>query len=185
MVSPVNTFRRSRHTLPMVRLEPGELFLGERPAEIHTLLGSCVAAVIHDPAGRRGAMCHAQLPGESCRQVAWGLKVGREMSRYVTCSMHLMLAWLDHTGAKRHQLEVKLFGGANMYGMPQDGLMDSVGQNNIQAAKRVVTQEGLNLVASDLGGVLGRTLVYHSDSGEVRLKRIAQHPKGEKILAVT
>ncbi|MGA2108628.1 MAG: hypothetical protein ABSH25_13400 [Syntrophorhabdales bacterium] len=48
-----------------VFLKPGEIYVGEEPAEISTILGSCVSVTMFSKRVRVGAICHALLPSRA------------------------------------------------------------------------------------------------------------------------
>jgi chemotaxis protein CheD len=77
-------------------------------------------------------------------------------------------------GIDPSELHVKLFGGANVLMSTNDGEPDTVGHRNCAAARRVVEEEQLRLVASDLGGARGRVIYFSTASGEVRLRRLRE-----------
>ena len=65
------------------------------------------------------------------------------------------------------EIEVKLFGGANV--LHSINRMKTVGEKNIEIAHRMIHQYQLKLSAEDTGGNYGRTLYLLSQSGEVRI----------------
>ncbi|HIJ84451.1 MAG: CheD [Magnetococcales bacterium] len=158
----------------VVNLDPGELFVGTRPAEVHTVLGSCVSVVLFHPHHRMGAMSHGKLPTRPCNQPYCGLKICRMMGDFVSCSLHFMLSWFYQMGIPGKELEVKLFGGAMMFSIPNNPQEQSiaVGKRNVETAMDIIRAEKLHLIASDVGGPWGRKLVFHTGTGEVKLQRI-------------
>ncbi|HEY8261560.1 MAG TPA: chemotaxis protein CheD [Methylosinus sp.] len=121
-----------------------------------TVLGSCVAACIRDPEARVGGMNHFLLPGDL------GGSHG-EAERYGVHLMELLVNGLLKKGARRDRLEGKLFGGARM----MEGLSD-IGAKNAAFAKRFLINEGIRLVAENLGGDRGRRVEYSPVSGRAR-----------------
>ncbi|MBF0147422.1 MAG: chemotaxis protein CheD [Magnetococcales bacterium] len=157
-----------------VNLDPGEMYLGVKPVEVHTVLGSCVSVVLFHPQRRMGAMCHGKLPSRKCDHPACGLKICRAMGDFVSCSLRFMLSWFDLMGVSRKELEVKLFGGAMMFmldNQPRERSI-AVGKRNVETAMDLIRGERLHLVASDVGGPWGRRIVFHAGTGEVKLQRI-------------
>lgn len=118
-----------------------------------TILGSCVAACIRDPAAGIGGMNHFLLPGED----------GAEGLRYGVQSMELLVNDLLRQGARRERLEVKLFGGARLL----DGLTD-VGAQNARFAERFVQDERLMFAGGSLRGDRARRIQYWPVSGRAR-----------------
>jgi chemotaxis protein CheD len=44
----------------------------------------------------------------------------------------------------------------------------------VEIARQVIEDEGLAIVAEDVGGLRGRKIFFRSDTGEVWLKRLAR-----------
>jgi chemotaxis protein CheD len=147
-----------------VYLKPGELYASEAPAVVTTVLGSCIAAVFFNSGARLGAMCHALLPT--------GADAG-DGFRYVDFCMYWMLEWFGARGFAPGLIEVKLFGGSSLLGTPKAGRreVEGVGEQNIRRAMEIIEKERLNLVSYDLGGKVGRRIVFDTASGRVQLLR--------------
>jgi chemotaxis protein CheD len=76
-------------------------------------------------------------------------------------------------GAASHEIEVKVFGGADMFGAGPGGMGGiSVGKQNAEKALDVIKKEGLLVTAHDLGGTQGRKIFFNTKTGEVLLKRL-------------
>jgi chemotaxis protein CheD len=152
-------------------LKPGELFVGEEVAQVETLLGSCVAVVMFSPRTRVGAICHSLLP--SCRNEEPCVTSCLQGPRFVDCSILRMLDWFLQRGIQRRELVVKLFGGSDMFAAAEDeSTRKGIGQQNIERAMQVLEQEGLTLMASDVGGLRGRKIIFRTYTGEIFLKRL-------------
>ena len=158
--------------LPDLNLQPGELFLARSPAILRTILGSCVGVTFWSARLGAGALCHGVLP-----RCPPGLPPGGSASegpRYVDFSIRYLARQFDALGASRRELEVKLFGGADMLPTAVDRQERlTVGALNCQAAIEVLAEEGFTVSASDLGGERGRRIHFHTGTGEVLLHRLA------------
>lgn len=153
--------------IPMVRLQPGEVHIGRSPMILTTLLGSCVGVTFWSQRLGLGALCHGVLPHVS------SAVQGAQRYRYVDFAIRDLAAQLDRLGAHRSELQVKVFGGADV--LPGSGarsIRKSVGQLNSQTALEVLKQEKLQVLASDLGGLSGRTIEFDTASGEVLVRRL-------------
>lgn len=75
-----------------------------------------------------------------------------------------------------HEIEVKLFGGANV--LQSINRLKTVGEKNIEMAHKVIQQYQLKVAAEDTGGNYGRTLYLFSQTGEVR---IFTHKKSHQV----
>ncbi len=160
------------HSLPEDRmktekiyLKPGELFLSEKPSLVTTVLGSCVAVTMFSQKCKVAGICHALLP----RSPSSG-----EAFRYVDTSIYYMLGKLQMLGAKKEEIEVKLFGGANVLDYSNE--RSSVGQSNVEAAISIIKAEKLTMIACDVGGNRGRKIVFDTCRGRILLKRIKGRP---------
>jgi chemotaxis protein CheD len=105
----INDPRLGEHT---VRVQPGEFFVsGEAAAVVVTVLGSCVSACIRDFRTGFGGMNHFMLPESDNGE--WGGASSR--LRYGNYAMEALINAVLASGCPREQLEIKLFGGANMF----------------------------------------------------------------------
>jgi chemotaxis protein CheD len=76
-------------------------------------------------------------------------------------------------GAHRQEVEVKVFGGADVLPLlAERGDRLTVGALNCQAAVEVLAEEGLTVTASDLGGTRGRRIHFHTGTGVVLVYRL-------------
>lgn len=140
-------------------LRPGQAYLGDRPALVSTVLGSCVSVTMFHPS-RPGCICHALMPSKP--------ESGeKDVFHYVDSSLAHMLGGLLSLRVPRAEIEVKLFGGSNTFSGKA-----TVGQSNVTAALRFIEEERLRLCASDVGGRTGRKIVFNTGTGRVFLKRL-------------
>lgn len=155
-----------------IYLKPGDIYVSEEPALIATLLGSCVSVTMFSPRLRAGAICHGQLP--SCKEIkpCECEQFCDEGIRFVDCSILRMLEWFMQKGVDREDIDVKVFGGSDMFGAKESSSKATVGQQNINMAIHVLEKEMLRISASDVGGIRGRKIIFATNTGEVLLKRL-------------
>lgn len=152
-------------------MQPGELHLARTPAIIRTILGSCVGVTFWSARLGVGALCHAQLP--RCPNPSAGLNVAQG-GRYVDFSIRYLARKFDELGARRSEVQVKLFGGGDVLLVSDPpSLRPTVGRMNCEAAIEVLRSEHLDVMASSLGGTSGLNLQFHTGTGEVRLRRLS------------
>jgi chemotaxis protein CheD len=132
---------------------------GDPDVSITTLLGSCVAACISDPATGVGGMNHFLLPGDEANAPL--------LARHGVHLMELLINGLLKKGAARHRLEAKLFGGART----MQGLGD-IGITNARFAQDFLKREGIAVTGGSLGGETGRRIQFWPASGRVRQKLV-------------
>ena len=143
----------------MVKMFPGEFYVTRKTDEVLvTVLGSCVAACIRDPAAGIGGMNHFMLPQHKSGN--WGQDA--QSARFGNFAMEKLINELIKAGAGRERLEVKVFGGGNV-----TDTTNAVGTDNAAFALRYLHAEGLRCAAQDLGGTLPRRIHYYPSTGRV------------------
>lgn len=159
----------SEDELPVIYLQPGEVHVARVPALLRTLLGSCVGVTFWSSQLGVGALCHGILP----RRPADGASA--EGYRYVDFAVRDLVRQFDSLGAQRGEVEVKVFGGADVLPVFSgcSGKV-TVGRQNWQVALEILAEERLIVLASDLGGPVGRTIELHTGTGEVLLRRLSR-----------
>jgi chemotaxis protein CheD len=157
--------------LPQVYLFPGELHLARNPAIIRTILGSCVGVTFWNARLRVGALCHSLLPKCPTNSSA-GLNRAAAR-RYVDFAVRDLARQFDELGAVRTEVQVKLFGGADVLPVsPAASAKPTVGRLNCESAIEIVRTEGFGVIASSLGGTSGLNLIFNTKTGEVLLRRL-------------
>jgi chemotaxis protein CheD len=152
-----------------VYVQPGESHLVREPAILRTLLGSCVGIAFRVPRLSLGSLCHPMLPRCPARPPApLSRSAGR---RYVDFAIREMARQLDALGARREEVEVKIFGGGDVLLMVNDSARPTVGRLNIEMAIKVLAEEGFAIMASSLGGKRGVNIHFNTKTGEVLLQR--------------
>jgi len=150
------------------KILPGEYFVTRSDEAITTVLGSCIAACIRDPAVNIGGMNHFMLPEDnSVGKSSWLDGPGALSTRYGSYAMESLINELMKLGARRERFEVKLFGGGKILSS-----MTDVGRKNITFAKEFLKLEGFKIVAEDVGDVYPRRVLYFPSTGVVMLKRL-------------
>jgi chemotaxis protein CheD len=158
-----------RIEVPLVYLQPGEIHLALDPLRLRTVLGSCIGVTFWSRKLGAGAVCHAVLP-RAPHDVESAVRY-----RYVDFTIRDLAGQFDQLGARRHEVQVKLFGGADVLPVhASESGRASVGRQNWQSALDILRQEGLSVLACDIGGPIGRTIEFHSGTGEVLLRRLSQ-----------
>ena len=141
-------------------LYPGTLFAHREPHLVTTVLGSCVSVCLWDAAARVGGINHYLLP-------LWNGD-GLPTPKYGNIAIVKLIEKVQALGAGS-KLIAKVFGGASMW-EKTDGLL-AIGQRNIELAAELLEQHRIHVVSSDLGGSVGRKIIFHTGDGTVLLKR--------------
>lgn len=170
--SKIRRMRDARFPHEIAVILPGEFFVSSEATIVYTVLGSCVSACIRDPVAKVGGMNHFMLPApkEDKGLDSWG-----ESARYGSYAMEMLINEILKRGGHKSRIEVKIFGGARIYG----GKID-VGAYNAAWVLDYLAREGLELVKADIGDVFPRKIYYFTESGRVLVKKI-ERVKNETI----
>lgn len=164
-----------------INILPGEYYATNKPVVIRTLLGSCVAACLYDPVSRVIGMNHFML---SNRRYAKDLPVCMsEAGRYGIHAMELVINEMLKLGAKRSNLKAKVFGGGSIYlGTEAKDNFFCVGDINSRFIREFLKNDGIPLVAEDLGGERARIIHFRQDDYSVHVKKIARSTAADLVL---
>jgi len=152
-------------TPPTRLVQSGQHHATREPAQLITVLGSCVATCLYDPVAGVAGMNHFLLPGSAPKPQP-GMMPGHYGATATQSLIDAMLA----QGAKRHRLEAHVFGGAGVLA----GLSDSqrVGQRNADFILAYLAEAGIPLHQQDLGGKQARMLRFNSQDGSASVRYI-------------
>lgn len=129
-------------------------------------VGSCVVVALYDGQTKLGALAHIMLPGKSD-----GGKNVRP-AQYSDQAIEGMLEELERRGSPRGRLVAKIAGGAQMFLFSSLLVDESPGKRNVEAVVRKLGEEGIPLIAMDVGDHFGRTVEFHTESGQMIIKTI-------------
>ncbi len=141
----------------------GGVYATARPTVIKTLLGSCVAVCLWDPAARVGGMNHFLLPHAPQATVD-------DPARFGVHAMDLLIGEMLKVGAERSRLLAKVFGGAHVLDTVEGE--DSVPARNVSFVLEFLRNDGLRVTAEDLGGYLPRRVQFRTDTGQALVHRL-------------
>jgi chemotaxis protein CheD len=164
----VNRYWDRRLNVASAKILPGEFYVSSQGEMIATVLGSCISACIRDRVIGVGGMNHFMLP-VSGNHSSWNVNALDESTRYGNWAMEYLINAILKVGGKRENLEVKLFGGGQVLAN-----MTNIGERNIEFATSYLEREGLKVVAQDVGGTYPRKVLYFSDTGAVKMRKIKQ-----------
>jgi chemotaxis protein CheD len=150
------------------KVDVAQFRVGQAPMRIMTMaLGSCLGIALHDPEARIGALAHAMHPRRE------RVKNNMNRAKFVDSVIPLLVERMLQWGARREKIVAKIFGGARMF----DGFEGcrgilQIGDENIVAAREVLKDLGIPLVAECVGGRTGRTIVLDVSNGSVLVRHV-------------
>jgi len=136
-------------------LEPGYIYLSKQPTVVRTVLGSCVAVCLWDRNLRYGGMNHFLHP--------YTYEPEKATPRYGNVATSALVRMMEEAGCQRADIVAQVLGG----GHPPAGTGYDVGEENARVARVILKRKGINIVSEDVGGSMGRKLVFDTGTGEL------------------
>ena len=147
------------------KILPGEYYYTPKDMLIVTVLGSCVSACIRDRVTGLGGMNHFMLPdggGDASNPVSASM-------RYGTYAMEVLINDLLKAGAKRENMEAKVFGGGAVL---RGFTAINVGERNAAFVMNYLKTEKMRVVAEDLNDIYPRKVYFFPRTGKVLVKKL-------------
>ena len=149
------------HKIAFLNVAQG--ILVDCPTVAHTVLGSCVSVTFFAPRHGLAALFHALLP----RAAEYRLhEPAASPYKFVDTAIHTLVARFTRRGVRLSHIECKVFGGASALFAEEM----SVGRRNVETAFAVLSELGLRVAASNVGGEAGRKIVFSTSTGEIFVK---------------
>ncbi|HEY8354961.1 MAG TPA: chemoreceptor glutamine deamidase CheD [Methylophilaceae bacterium] len=146
------------------KILPGEYYCTDKDMVIVTVLGSCVAACIRDTVRGIGGMNHFMLPDSGGDD-----SVVSASMRYGVYAMEVLINQLLKRGARRQNLEAKIFGGGNVL---RAFATTNVGERNARFVKEFLKAENIRIAAEDLNDIYPRKVYFFPATGRVLVKKL-------------
>lgn len=139
-------------------LFPGKIILSVEPAEITTILGSCVAVAVFDPSTKMGGLIHYLLdePGGG----------DAPSPRYGSYALPALLKMMQDNGANMKRLQAKVYGGASVLGNMNIG--KDIGSTNADIAWKILEHYKIPVLEQNTGGTRGRRIVFNTTNFHVK-----------------
>jgi chemotaxis protein CheD len=145
-----------------IKIGIAELKTACSPAILLTAgLGSCIGICLWDPKIKLGGIAHIMLPNST---------LGRNITnkaKYADTGIRLLIEEMLYKGANKNRLVAKIAGGAQMFTIQSNIEMLKIGERNIEAVKRELELQKIQLVSEDVGGNYGRTIEFFTENGHL------------------
>lgn len=152
----------------------GGYHASRNPIVLRTLLGSCVAVCLHDPQRKIGGMNHILFVGKA------GLKHFNRPARFGVNAMQLLISKMIRLGGRKEAFIAKIFGGSQI--MQNQGGSIATGLKNVAFVKEYLKLESIEIATENTGGTDIRTIFFHTDSGDVYLRRTSAALVGKLLI---
>jgi chemotaxis protein CheD len=150
------------------KIAPGEYYFTDHDMVIVTVLGSCVSACIRDNINGVGGMNHFMLPDGGKADKDSPIS---ESMRYGTYAMEVLINQLLKNGARRENLEAKIFGGGNVL---RSFTTMNVGDRNADFVRNFLKEERIRVTGEDLNDIYPRKVYFFPKTGRVLVKKLKQ-----------
>jgi chemotaxis protein CheD len=148
--------------LEEVRVNMAELKAENKPVELVTSVGSCIAICIHDSMNKCGGLAHIMLPDSSIAPQE------PLPAKFADSAVPALIEGIKKHGGNQKHLCAKIAGGANMF--PNMNCLN-IGAKNIDATRAVLAKYKIKLLGEDVGGQNGRRITFNITTGVVTVKR--------------
>lgn len=143
-------------------LKPGFIYLPDRPTTISTVLGSSVAVSLYDRSLKLGGINHFRFPYINSREKTTAL--------YGNIAVITLIRMMVTNGSNLSNLEAQIFGGALN---PKYSKKD-IGRDNLKTAKQILITKKIRVISEDIGGELGRKIVFNTSTNEIVILKVNQ-----------
>ncbi|AZT89780.1 chemotaxis protein CheD [Caldicellulosiruptor changbaiensis] len=154
-----------------IKVGMADLNVTKYPNILTTLgLGSCVGVCVYDSKNKIIGMIHIMLP------YSWGVKNNSNPAKFADTGIPLLIEKMESLGSQKKDMVAKLAGGAQMFEVTRSEFMN-IGKRNVEAAKKILDELKIPIVAEDTGGNYGRTIIFYSEDGRLEIKTIGKGTK--------
>jgi len=148
-------------------LRPGFIFLSRTPIIISSVLGSAVAVALWDEKSGMGGLVHYRFP--------IAVRKNEATAQYGDAAILHLSKMFKLEGSAKADMKAKIFGGA----ANEDGECKKVADNNIATARRMLERLKIKVISEDVGGDMGRKIVYNSSSNEAIIYKVKKLRGGD------
>jgi len=136
-------------------LKPRYIFLNTEPSIISTAIGSCAAVSLWDCRKKYGGIAHYLYPFTDSKDEA--------TARYGNVALTYLIRTFLNEGADKKNIKAQIFGGASLQHLSE---CSEVAKENVSIARRVLGRFKIRIISEDVGGDLGRKLIYNTSTNE-------------------
>lgn len=150
-----------------VLVKMAEIGVGYRHGTLKTLLGSCIGIFLYERNLRIAGLAHVVLPDSAGREVAIG--------KYADTAIPETIRRMESLAfGKTLSLVAKIAGGANMFQAVTTNSFHSIGQQNLLAVEKFLSDLQIPILARHVGGTVGRNLIADVSSGNVQIQMVGK-----------
>ena len=145
----------------------GEYRISEAPGTVTTRgLGSCVGVIIYDHSRHIGGLAHVMLPNSK--------DFSNFTNPYKFADLAVPALYRDMYLKGCRRLQARIVGGAKMFAFATDRSGFDIGLRNTEQVKHLLKELGVPLIASDVGGSWGRTVILNTETGIAKVRTVGR-----------
>lgn len=153
-----------------IKVRISDYQISQSPNKLITVgLGSCIGTIVYDERSKVGGLSHIMLPDSAPFIHKQPLKI----EKFADLAIPRMVTELRKK-TPNARLKAKIVGGANMFGFQMKGSASAVGERNIEAVEAVLRELSIPIIAKEVGGSCGRTMIVNLENFETTV-RIVNH----------
>jgi len=129
-------------------------------------LGSCVGIAIYDKVIGIGGLAHIMLPDSLQFN-----KITNEI-KFADLAIPILVTQMIKKGAFLRNMKAKIAGGASMFNFSDKSIVMDIGNRNSIAVKNALKILAIPILAEDIGGNKGRTLIFDTANGVLSIRTV-------------
>lgn len=150
-----------------IKVGIADLNIASSPDKLITVgLGSCVGIAIYDKVTGLGGLAHIMLPDSS--QFS---KITNQV-KFADLAIPMLVEDMIKKGARLRNMTAKIAGGASMFNFSDKSIIMDIGNRNGIAVKNALKILAIPILAEDVGGNKGRTLIFDTESGILSIRTV-------------
>jgi len=142
-------------------IQAGQLAFSREPSWIYAVCGNGVLVILRDRFQKVGGMAHCVFPKLRFKE--------RPTNYHTDIAVNSLIRSLRAFNSTHRNLEAQLFGGGHLYGHEKRRA-----EQVIKRVRRILKKRRINIISEDVGGILGRKVVFNTHSGEVMVYKTRQ-----------
>lgn len=152
-----------------IKVGIADLNLVHPPGTIITIgLGSCIGIALYDKTLKVAGLAHIMLPDSTqFKNVTQPLK-------FADLAVPILLKKMEERGCRKSSIVAKIAGGASMFNFTDKNMVSDIGNRNAISVRNALMKEKIPLLAEDVGGNKGRTMILDSEDGTVTIRIVGQ-----------
>ena len=150
-----------------IRVGIADLNVTSSPNSLITVgLGSCIGITLYDSIKKNGGLLHIMLPDST------QFSNITNPFKFADLGIPILLKQVLDLGSQKKDIVAKIAGGASMFNFSDKSMIMDIGNRNAIAVKKALEELKIPLLGEDTGGNKGRTVIFHTENGNVQIRTV-------------